>query len=207
MRDEDRARLVVLVQALAAMYRQEATEAMFLAYELGLGDLPAPAIDRAFKRAIRIGGQFMPSPSTLREFAGEQPQEMRALIAWGAVKRAISQHGAYMTVQFSDPAITAAVRLTGGWQRLCGLGGDELDTWARKEFERAYGELVASGVSVSLASPLPGIFASHDQPDPDSVRVRLVAVPVEPAALAGVDAPAQVGAVQDLVAALVGRNS
>lgn len=207
MSEKDRLRLVRLVQALAAAYRQEATEAMFLSYELGLADLGVQALERAVERAIRMGGQFMPSPSTLRELAGEQTQEMRSLIAWGAVKKAISQHGAYMTVQFSDPAITAAVRLTGGWQRLCGLDGEELDTWARKEFERAYGELVATGVSVSLASPLPGIFATHDRPDPDSVRVRLVAVPVEPAALAGVDAPAQVGAVQDFVAALVEGNS
>lgn len=177
MVDADYERFVTAVEAMAATFRVETSEPLLEGFWMGLSDLSWEAFSSAAAKAIATAEHF-PRPGELRKLAGGQTPEMRSMIAWRAVRTAIGIHGTYATVQFLDPATTAAVRLTGGWQRLCALEGEAVDTWARKEFERAYEELCASGVPVEAAAPLPGIYASHDNPDPASVRVQVIPVNV-----------------------------
>lgn len=130
-------RFGVLFQALCATFNVEPSEAMAEGYWLGCSDLEQTDFQRGVSRAIREC-TFMPKPAELRRLSGEQTEDERAVLAWSTVKDAIQAHGAYRSIEFTDPAINAALRAMGGWPRLCGLEGDAFHTWAEKEFRRQY---------------------------------------------------------------------
>jgi len=59
-----------------------------------------------------------------------------AVLAWAAVKRAMSVKGSYCSVQFSDPVIHSVVRLMAtGWAEFCHM---PMDKWMQKEFVNNY---------------------------------------------------------------------
>jgi len=202
--DAEIAKLTELVQALAAARRVEPTRALFMSYEVGLGDLPIADVEAAIIREIRHGGAFMKSPGEIRAMCGGQTLEMRALLAWTAVRRAISKYDEYYSVQFDDPAATAAIRVTGGWVRLCNLGGEDLETWGRKEFEKAYAEFVSAGVTAELARPLDGLYARAGNVDAWSTAVRRGRMPgIAPAQIIGPAPRRQVSDGRDAVEGIV----
>jgi len=184
MTNEERPRFVMALQALAAGFNREFTDALCESYWLALDDLPFAAVATAIKRAIRES-KFMPSGRELRELAGAANPEMRALEAWVAVKRAIAAVGAYESVNFDDPAVNAAIRSLGGWRRLCSLDSEELDKWTRKEFEKAYTAYAsAPSLHPDLTRHLPGIHESNNTHLGVEVKPRLLAVrPEAPKAL------------------------
>lgn len=159
MQDCDRKAFALLVDALAANYGKPAEEALLEAYWRALRDLPLGAVEQAVDTALRQC-KHLPRGAELRELAGELPNTSRAVLAWAALQRAIGQHGAYRSVDFDDPVINAAVRNLGGWQRLCSMPVEEFEKWLRKDFERVYASLCASGVSAEAVAYLPGI---HEQ--------------------------------------------
>jgi hypothetical protein len=191
MRDtEDRKPFSEVIEALAAIPGREVSKPLLQAYWIGLQDVELRDVQEGARRWLQSGSGFLPSPGELRKLAGGQTAEMRSLLAWEAVRGAIRRHGAYRTVQFSDPAATAAVRSLGGWVGLCGRDTEELDKFVCRDFRRAYEEFSAAGVTQEMARPLDGIWSTHDRVDPDSVRPRLVPIQVEPARLLGSPAPA-----------------
>ncbi|GAG25741.1 unnamed protein product, partial [marine sediment metagenome] len=104
-------------------------------YVSALDDLSAAEVEKAAHVAMRTL-KFMPRPVELRELAGRgQPNlEDRALLAWGAVLRAINDGAnSYDHVDFDDRAINATIRGMGGWPELLERGGADFDVWARKE--------------------------------------------------------------------------
>lgn len=77
-------------------------------------------------------GQFAPMPADIvKQLHGTRTD--RSLVAWSQVYEAISRHGAYASVQFSDPATQLAIHDMGGWPKLCATETAELQ-FAQKRF-------------------------------------------------------------------------
>lgn len=96
----------------------------------------------AGKRKERI-----PAPGDLIE-QGDSAQT-KAALAWATVRKAISEHGAYVSVLFEDGAIAAAVESLGGWIELCGKSSTDLDDLAW-QFQRVYPVLIGAPRKVML---------------------------------------------------------
>lgn len=107
--------------------------------------------------------RFFPKPSELRAFCGcsavaSLTAADRSVVAWAAIKASVATHGGYATVEFDDPLVTAAVRSLGGWPRICDTeAGESFDVWLRKDFERTYAALMATGITGEQAAPLAGL--------------------------------------------------
>lgn len=156
------ARIAFLVTILAETYRQKISKATIEAYRIGLRDLPIEAIDRAVQAAIRTS-RFMPTPSELRELAGETSPADRAILAWAALGKAVVRIGPYRSPDFDDPIINATVRSLGGWERVCSLGVEEFDKWLQKDFLRTYEAFARTGVGDEQGAPLIGIAERHNR--------------------------------------------
>jgi hypothetical protein len=154
-------RFTAAIGALCEAFNRSPTTATFKAYEWGLDGIAIESIERASKQALRTS-KFMPSPSELREMAGELKPQNRAILAWDAFKKALKEHGYYHSVDFDDKVINATIRNLGGWMK-CAEEIDsrplhEFDTWFRKEFERVYVSLFASGVGGESIKYLSGYY-------------------------------------------------
>lgn len=159
MTPNDKTRFVQAIGAMAATFRQEATEMVFTGYRLGLEDLSIEAIEHAATRAIREC-KFMPTVSELRDLAGHMRPEDRAVLAWDAAVRAVSTHGYTKSVNFDDRVINATIRSLGGWDEF-NLRAESNDAkWLRKDFERIYTSFCRNGISREAAMSLPGF---HDR--------------------------------------------
>lgn len=179
---DDRERFVMLLTACAETFGRAMSEAMLEGYWIGLNDLPLESVERAVEHGIR-SSKFMPSVAELRDLSGAQSVEDRALIAFTALKRAVSNVGHYRSIQFDDPAITATIRALGGWDRVTGLESEEFNKWFRKDFERTYAVFCRRGVSAEEAQPLLGFHDTHnighgfkDKPE----HIHLVTTGLEP---------------------------
>lgn len=126
-----------LICGLCECFGRKPSDAMLNGYQLGLSDLSIEQIRHACTQALRHC-RFMPSVAELRELSGQLTPQARAVIAWDALRKAISDHGYYRSVAFDDSLIHATVNNLGGWLRISVLSGDELDKWLRKDFERTY---------------------------------------------------------------------
>ena len=153
----DRSELLQHVAALAANFNREADDAMFLAFECGLSDLPVADVKQAIGRAIREC-KFMPTVAELRGLAGVMLPADRAILAWDAFVNAVITHGYYASVDFDDRIINATVRSLGGWEACCEKSGDEFDKWLRKDFERVYAAFMRTGVGSEASAPLIGFI-------------------------------------------------
>lgn len=147
-------RLAILVSTLAEAFRQTSSDAMMLAYDIGLRDLPLADIERAVMTAIR-DSKFMPTVSELRRLAGVKTAESRAILAWNIVLDTVPI-GSYKHVDFEDKAINAAIRSMGGWPALLDRSGDDFYVWARKAFIEAY-ETFSRHRDASDERPLAGL--------------------------------------------------
>lgn len=156
MINEDREQFSLLIEALASAFSIDASAGLVLGYWMGLKDMALADIEGAIDRALREC-KFMPKPVELRALAGEMSNEQRAVLAWDAFKKAISQHGAYRSVDFDDPLINATARNLGGWTALCAKPNEEFDKWTRKDFERVYTSMCSSGTSPESCMPLAGL--------------------------------------------------
>ncbi len=144
------------IAALCLTFGREATEELYDAYWMGVSDLSIESLQLAVANAIRKCSQF-PRPVELRQLAGEQTNEQRAIAAWGDVLRAVGL-GPYKHIDFQDKLINAAVRNLGGWPTFCGRFSDEeSEKWARLEFIKAYQAFSAGGVDGEVCLPLPGM--------------------------------------------------
>lgn len=184
------------VSALASVFQREVSDVMLQGYLIGLEGLSSQEVERAVRVALR-SCRFMPSPAELREWAGEAKPEDQAYQAWLVAVRAVEGCGWYRSVRFADPAIAAAIRSLGGWQRFCERCRGEEEKWLRKEFLAAYAVFARSGVPQAEALPLVGEFEKVnrsmgwerledrpvligvDRPDAEPSRVGRPALPAE----------------------------
>ncbi len=158
MKENDRPRFTELVAGMSRTFGQEADEATYDGYWLGLSDLTIEAIQTAVATAMRTC-EHMPTVVALRKLTGEITTPGRALVAWGVFERAVVQHGADRSVEFDDPVIHAVVRNHGGWPRCCQLPVSEFDKWLRQDFLKTYTALCSTGISEEAGQPLIG---EHD---------------------------------------------
>lgn len=156
MKNSDRRKFATLIEALAAAFRVEPTEALFEGYWLGLRSLDIEDVEAAVVRAIE-SGRHMPRPAELRASSGVLTPSMRAVMAFEVVARSVRTHGHRASVNFDDPLINASLRLLGGWGRVCLLPQEEFAKWVRKDFLATYEGLCESGVSDDLCVHLPGL--------------------------------------------------
>lgn len=205
MVDADRERFLSLLMALAGVFRVDPTEALLEGYWIGCRSMPLEAFSHACARAME-SCEHMPRPRELRELAGEVSTPDRAIIAWEAVRKAIRSLGAYKSVRFDDPVTNAAVRNIGGWRELCSLSAEDLESFRRPRFEKAYRALADLPLSPEATGYLSGIHESENaglagvETPVHTVRVGLPAPPTAARpALEGRRAPAT-----DAVAGLLG---
>lgn len=121
-------------------------------------DLTPEQVQTALIRFGRESTDF-PSPAAVRQYAGVAgltSEKLKADAAWQVVRAHISRSGAYLSVEFDDPAINAAIRAIGGWVSLCDTLTSELH-WKEKEFRRAYEAICVS--QTGDGSPHHGLFA------------------------------------------------
>lgn len=174
MKANERAEFVEVIEALAATFGREPTQAMLTGYWMGLEDLELVAVKRAAAKAI-ASDKFMPVPAVMRELAGELSPKQRAVLAWGAFKSAVDTHGFYASVDFDDQTINATVRNLGGWMPTLDQMETEGDKWIRKDFERVYEAFAATGIGPDLARPLLG---QHEQNNIQSGHHKAIKPPV-----------------------------
>lgn len=144
MLPNDRPQFALLMNALASAFRVECDEPMLEGYWLALDDVPLDGVQASVRAALR-GCKFMPSAVELREMTGGTTAKNRAVLAFDSLSSAMATYGYYHSVNFDDPYINAAVANLGGWCRICDLPAEEFQKWFRKEFERVYAALIASG--------------------------------------------------------------
>lgn len=116
-------------------------------------------------------GSFAPRPSDfVRELSGTFTD--RALIAWARVSRAMSEVGAYATVDFGDPVIHATIRELGGWSMVCRAPNDEQQFLQKRfcDFFRTYTARGAPEAPLALQGEHDGENAAKALESPDKVR-------------------------------------
>ncbi len=147
------------VTILAEAWRQKITPMTVRTYELGLSDLDINAVKRGVMAAIR-DCQFMPSVHELRKLSGAAETQINAkdrpLLAWQAVRGAISKVGAYDSPAFDDVAINATIRELGGWPVLCDTEIDQMH-WLEKRFCATYSALYSVKLPSDETKRLAGI--------------------------------------------------
>jgi hypothetical protein len=149
-------RKALAVMALAEMWDKSLSEAGATMYVAALDGLNADEVERAAAMASRTCERF-PPPAVLRELAGEQKPEDRAVAAWVQVEKAVQRHGSYRSVDFEDRTINAAIRSMGGWPALCGRPESDFDKWGRQDFVKAYTAFARMGVGEEAGAALPGL--------------------------------------------------
>lgn len=149
--------MVTSVTLLAANFNRETSAPLFESYWLVLSDLGPEELAVATRRAL-AECKFMPTASELLTLSGHgRSVVFDAAQAWEAVRRAIDKHDYTTSVDFG-PLVNAIVRNIGGWLRLCDLPREDLDVWARKEFERLYAEFANKDAATLHGEPLAGAF-------------------------------------------------
>lgn len=141
-------RITKAVAALCEAFNRQPTPATFGAYEIGLAGMTPEQVERGAALALQRC-KFMPAPAEIRELAiggGQSPEAMAAL-AFDTLRDAVQGLGSDYSVNFSDGAINATVRMLGGWQRVCEMPAEEFDKWFRKDFVTCYVNVVRNGVS------------------------------------------------------------
>ena len=103
-----------------------------------LQDLTDDEFGYAVKKVCQEVKKFFPSDNfaaLIREQLVVDVEE-QALIAWGAVKKGMLNHGSYSSVKFSDPIIHSVIKImASGWSEFCQL---PVDKWMMKDFITNY---------------------------------------------------------------------
>ncbi len=141
MQSRDKGAFAALITDVLGFYRQDASEFALSVWWEACKGADMEQIRKALNaHAVHPEkGQFPPKPADIvRELGGTFTD--RALIAWGRVSRAMSDVGAYASVDFGDPVIHAVVRELGGWSAICRVPNDEQQFLQKRfcDFHRTY---------------------------------------------------------------------
>lgn len=141
MKQSDFPAFAALLSDVMAFYRQDVSEfAMSVWWEACKSfDLEQVRKSLTAHAMDPERGQFPPKPADLvRSLQGTHTD--RALLAWNKAYKAISQVGAYQTLDLGDPIAHAAIQSLGGWVKFCQSGVDELPFLQKRfcDFYRTY---------------------------------------------------------------------
>ena len=136
---------------LCQIYRKTPSHELTEVYWKALSAYPIDAIDEAFSLHVsdKDSGRFFPTPAhVLKQL--HRRENAQAQLAWQKVIQAIHQHGRYGGVQFNDPMITAALKVLGGWTKLCNSLESELPHY-QKRFCACYCDFVKDPTTLPKA--------------------------------------------------------
>ena len=127
-----------------------------------LSDLTVDQLRRAVTVAVREGDDW-PTISKLRRYSGADgiPSKDRPLLAWNAVREAISKLNRCNSVNFDDPVVNAVIRQLGGWPELTYTPSKEMQ-WLERRFCETYSALSSVALSDEQTSRLPGMSRSAE---------------------------------------------
>lgn len=183
MTENDRKKFTGIMQAIASTFSRECDEPMLMGYWLGLCDIEVDTVNRAAMRAIRECKR-MPTVHHLRELAGVISDDARALLAWQATCKAITDHGRYQHVDFDDRIINATIRTLGGWPRFIDRFDNDREQFVQRDFERTYKSLQSAGVDGEITRPLSGLAEAevgrHGLQPPTPQRIETGLPPSQP---------------------------
>ena len=145
MKQADREKFMVLINALASTFEREADKALLHGYWLGLRDLPLQSVEAACARALR-SCTFFPRPHELRTLAGSPDPKIAAANVWPLVAKYARCSG--RGADLNDSVADSVIAQMGGWKRLGQMEAEKFAVWGRKEFERLY-QLEAAKPEVS----------------------------------------------------------
>lgn len=173
MQSTDRFEFGEFITQVLAFYKQDASD-----FAMGVWWEACKPFDLEQVRKAISGhamhpekGQFCPKPADLvRELAGTHTD--RALIAWGRVTRAMSDVGAYTSVDFGEPIIHATIRELGGWSSVCRVPNDEQQFLQKRfcDFFRTYTARGAPEAPLALQGDHDTENAAKSLEAPDQVR-------------------------------------
>lgn len=160
MTESDRQKFAVAIGAMFETFGVEATEDLMRGYWIGLCDLSIESVEIAILRAIREC-ERLARPFDLRKLSGEQTGEVKAILAWDEVQKALPL-GPYKHVDFCDRVVNAVIRNMGGWPSFVErFTSAEEEKWVRQEFIRCYRALSQSSLNDDACQPLIGLAQLH----------------------------------------------
>tara|TARA_R110000824_G_C15205494_1_gene676134 strand:+ start:997 stop:1752 length:756 start_codon:yes stop_codon:yes gene_type:complete len=152
---DDKPEFASVMTAMCTAFGKELDEAILEAYWMALEDMPLDGFKQGAKKCLQEE-EWMPKPGAIRRSAGVLSPDARAIFAFECVRKGIATHGAYVSVNFDDPLITATIRNMGGWPELCSLPAEKFNIFTRKDFEKIYKAMLESGVRGDAINHLPG---------------------------------------------------
>lgn len=173
MTPREQPEFVAYITQVLGFYKQDASEFAIDVWWQACAPFEMEQIRRALgAHALHPEkGQFCPKPADLvRELAGTFTD--RALMAWGRVTRAMSDVGAYTSVDFGDPIIHATIRELGGWSSVCRVPNDEQQFLQKRfcDFFRTYTARGAPEAPLALQGEHDTENAAKSLDSPDRVR-------------------------------------
>jgi hypothetical protein len=162
MQKSDQPEFIRLITEVLAFYKQDASEfALSVWWEACKG----AALEQV-RRALNAHavhpekGQFPPKPADIvRELGGTFTD--RALLAWNRVTRAMSEVGAYASVDFGDPVIHETISQLGGWSAICRVPNDE-QQFLQKRFCDFHRTFTTRGAPADAPLQLQGEHATEN---------------------------------------------
>jgi len=152
METTEKPAFVDLMNRTASVLPKKFTDQFLRMYWDGLKDLPFESVKFAFSRSI-VKDAFFPAIARVRELAGEgEALARRCELAWCAVRKTDWGHRGLL--EYSDPLVTAAIRILGGREYFGSLSDHEFETWTRKSFLETYRRLVELPPDPGLTRPL-----------------------------------------------------
>lgn len=149
------------IALLCASVGREMSAEQLRAWYGMLGDLSVEQLKAGIVATLRtytFAG--FPPIGTIRQNSGVTSGRIdandRLLLAWQAVRAAISKVGAHDSPDFDDRAINATIRELGGWPLLCYTPSEEMQ-WLEKRFVAIYRAMCSVNLPDDLTQRLAGI--------------------------------------------------
>lgn len=146
MKTNDKPQFMDLITDVMAFYKQDVSEFAMSVWWQACNNFDLEQVRKALTAHAMDPerGQFPPKPADLvRSLQGTHTD--RALMAWNRAYKAISQVGAYQTLDLGDPIAHAAIQSLGGWPKFCQSQVDELP-FLQKRFCDFYRTFTTRGV-------------------------------------------------------------
>ena len=127
MKQSDFPEFAGLISDVMAFYKQDVSEFAVSVWWQACANFDLEQVRKALTAHAMDPdrGQFPPKPADIiRALQGTHTD--RALLAWNKAYMAISQFGAYQTVNLGDPIAHAVIQSLGGWPKFCQSKIDEM---------------------------------------------------------------------------------
>lgn len=136
------------IAGMCELFGHELSKASARLYYEAVKDLTDDEFNQAVGRVIRTRKfRNLPMPGELISSISEDP-DIAASMALARVEKAMREIGAYKSVIFEDPAITATISVfDGAWTGICAMPEQEWK-FARKDFLRLYKGFIGRRMNV-----------------------------------------------------------